>query len=97
MNMTKWISVKDKLPEKEEEIYMCGRFYDSKEKCIIYESGYYCGDNEWYIKSSACHADATYGYEGITIGYEKNEERSYPNTQYLMVSHWMLPEAPEEE
>lgn len=89
--MTDWISVKDRLPEEEQDVLMYtseieiyGRHKEKKHLQHDIYRGYY-EDGQWL--TSYC-----YGCEYI---YKMNEK--YPN-ELIEVTHWMpLPEPPKEE
>lgn len=86
-----WISVKDKLPEDDQEVILCTRETETygkhREKKKIYKNiyiGYFDG-YEWL--TSYCH--------GCEYIFKMNEK--YPN-ETIEVTHWMpLPEPPKEE
>ena len=87
----KWISVKDRLPEPEQEVLLCTREIETygrhNEKKKIYRNiymGYFDG-NEWL--TSYCH--------GCEYIFRMNEK--FPN-ETIEVTHWMpSPEPPKEE
>lgn len=87
--MTEWISVKDRLPEDDDEVLMFTEEVETygrhKEKRKIYRNmyrGYYDGW-EWY--TSYC-----YGCERI-----KDVNEKYPD-EHVEITHWMpLPDPPE--
>ena len=86
--MSKWISVKDKLPEPEQEVLLytvtTETYGKHKERKTQYHNIYYgyCEDGEWL--TSYC-----YGCEFISKMNEK-----FPN-EVIEVTHWMpLPEPP---
>lgn len=86
-----WISVKDKLPEDDQEVILCTRETETygkhREKKKIYKNiyiGYFDG-YEWL--TSYCH--------GCEYIFRMNEK--YPN-ETIEVTHWMpLPEPKKEE
>lgn len=86
-----WISVKDKLPEDDQEVILCTRETETygkhREKKKIYKNiyiGYFDG-YEWL--TSYCH--------GCEYIFRMNEK--YPN-ETIEVTHWMpLPEPPGED
>lgn len=88
--MSEWISVKDKVPDSDQEVILCTREVETygrhREKKKIYRNiylGYFDGD-EWL--TSYCH--------GCEYIFRMNEK--YPN-ETIEVTHWMpLPELPEE-
>lgn len=88
--MTEWISVKDKMPEPEQEVILCtretetyGRHHEKKKIYRNIYAGYFDG-YEWL--TNYC-----YGCEYI---FRMNEK--YPN-ETIEVTHWMpLPEPPKE-
>lgn len=89
-----WISVKDKLPEDDQEVILCTRETETygkhREKKKIYKNiyiGYFDG-YEWL--TSYCH--------GCEYIFRMNEK--YPN-ETIEVTHWMplpdpLPDPPQE-
>ena len=87
----KWISVKDRLPEPEQEVLLCTREIETygrhNEKKKIYRNiymGYFDG-NEWL--TFYCH--------GCVYIFRMNEK--FPN-ETIEVTHWMpSPEPPKEE
>lgn len=89
--MSEWISVKERLPEDDQEVILCTREIETygrrREKKKIYRN-IYCGyfdGYEWL--TSYC-----YGCEYI---FRMNE--MYPN-ETIEVTHWMpLPPMPGEE
>ncbi len=88
--MNDWISVKDQLPDEEDEVLLLLRqvehYGKHNEKRKIYRDVYrgYCIDGDWY--TSYCH-----GYRTI-----EEEAEQYPNEEYE-VTHWMpLPKLPNE-
>ena len=86
-----WISVKDKLPEDDQEVILCTRETETygkhREKKKIYKNiyiGYFDG-YEWL--TSYCH--------GCEYIFKMNEK--YPN-ETIEVTHWMpMPWPPQEE
>lgn len=88
---TKWISVKDRLPEDDQEVILCTRETETygkhREKKKIYKNiyiGYFDG-YEWL--TSYCH--------GCEYIFKMNEK--YPN-ETIEVTHWMpLPKPQQEE
>ena len=90
VTVQEWISVKDRLPDQEQDVILCTREIETygkhHEKKKIYRNiymGYFDGD-EWL--TSYC-----YGCEYI---FRMNEK--YPN-ETIEVTHWMpLPDPPEE-
>ena len=91
VTVQEWISVKDRLPESEQDVILCTRETETygkhHEKKKIYRNiymGYFDG-NEWL--TSYC-----YGCEYI---FRMNEK--YPN-ETIEVTHWMpIPKPPEGE
>ena len=89
--MSEWISVKDRLPEDDQEVILCTRETETygkhREKKKIYKNiyiGYFDG-YEWL--TSYCH--------GCEYIFRMNEK--YPN-ETIEVTHWMpLPCPPKEE
>ena len=80
--MSEWISVKDKLPEDDQEVILCTRETETygkhREKKKIYKNiyiGYFDG-YEWL--TSYCH--------GCEYIFRMNEK--YPN-ETIEVTHWM--------
>lgn len=86
-----WISVKDRLPEPEQDVILCtveietyGRHSEKKKIYRNIYMGYFDGD-EWL--TSYCH--------GCEYIFRMNER--YPN-ETIEVTHWMpLPESPKGE
>ena len=89
--MMQWISVKDLLPETDDEVILCTRETETygrhREKKKIYRNiymGYFDGE-EWL--TSYCH--------GCEYIFRMNEK--YPN-ETIEVTHWMpIPKPPEGE
>ena len=90
VTVQEWISVKDRLPDQEQDVILCTREIETygkhHEKKKIYRNiymGYFDGD-EWL--TSYCH--------GCEYIFRMNEK--YPN-ETIEVTHWMpLPDPPEE-
>lgn len=89
--MSQWISVKDRLPEEEENVLVLVREIEHygrhREKRTVYRSVYvgWCVDGEW--ATMYCH-----GYQ-----YIENESEKDTNCDYD-VTHWMpLPKPPKTE
>ena len=89
VTVQEWISVKDELPEPEQDVILCTREIETygkhHEKKKIYRNiymGYFDGD-EWL--TSYCH--------GCEYIFRMNEK--YPN-ETIEVTHWMqMPNPPE--
>lgn len=91
VTVQEWISVKDRLPEPEQEVLLCTREIETygkhNEKKKIYRNIYigYLDGHEWI--TFYC-----YGCEYI---FRMNEK--FPN-ETIEVTHWMpIPEPPKEE
>jgi hypothetical protein len=88
--MSKWISVKDRLPSEEEDVIVLVReiehYGKHKEKREVYHwifTGWFI-DGEW--ATNYCHGHR----------YIEDENKKYPDCVHT-VTHWMpLPQPPEE-
>lgn len=91
VTVQEWVSVKDRLPDPDQDVILCTREIETygkhHEKKKIYRNiyiGYFDGD-EWL--TSYCH--------GCEYIFRMNEK--YPN-ETIEVTHWMpLPEPPKGE
>lgn len=90
-HMSEWISVKDRLPDEEEDVIVLIREIEHygrhKEKRKVYHWIYtgWCIDGEW--ATTYCH-----GFQKIS-----SENEKYPDCEHT-VTHWMpFPKLPQEE
>ena len=89
--MNEWISVKDRLPDEEQEVLLCTRETETYGRHNEKKRSY----REVYIG----YFDGTYWLTNYCYGCEYifRMEEKYPN-ETIEVTHWMpLPEPPKED